>query len=263
MIRLMKADFYRLFHSKGFYLILLTTIGVAGVIVASNFISIAVGITNEETSGAIDTVLTTYKTMKWNPELALKGSLSVSPILNYLFIGFFITISGYEFSQKTYKNTLTSGVSRITFILSKYFTQLLSVLLGTALYLGSTVIFSLIKFGITDVNIVELLKNAGFATLSLAFCISVILSLANILLISFTSSVLPTAFIVIYPFLIQIIGLVTNWSGIQYFDLLSTVQRMATNELYGNALIPYILVCLALVVGSIVVSAGVMKKKEF
>lgn len=257
MLRLIKADFYRLFHSKGFYMILLAIIGLAGSIIVSELFTAMSA--NEETYAAMDA----YQNMGWDPAIALKGALSSSSMLNYLFIGFFIIISGYEFSQKMYKNTLTSGVSRITFVVSKYFTLLLTVMLGTALYLGSTFIFSFFKYGMSNVNLGELMKDTAFATISLAFCISVIFSLANVLLIAFTSSVLATVFIAVFPLAIQMITLATKWSGMKYFDFFSIGQDMALNELSGEALIPYILISLAMIIGSIIISAGVIKKKEF
>ncbi|MGY3779482.1 hypothetical protein, partial [Isobaculum melis] len=168
-----------------------------------------------------------------------------------------------EFSQKTYKNTLTAGVSRITFVLSKYFSQLLTVILGTMLYLGSTFVFSFFKYGMDNIQVGALAQDIVFATLSVSFCISVILSLATILLISFNSSILATIFIAIYPMLIQIIALITKWSGLKYFDFFSLAQNMALNDLAGEALIPYILISLGLIACSIVINAQVIKRKEF
>jgi ABC-2 type transport system permease protein len=258
MLRLMKADFYRLFHSKGFYLIFLVTIGLAGIIIISeSFSTIAVVSTR-----SLETALETSNHLKWNAVVALKSALLLSSLLIYLSVGLFLIITGQEFSQKTYRNTLAAGVDRITFVISKYFTQLLSILLVIILYLSSILTFAFFKYGMTEGDVKVLIRESVFATLSLMFAISVILSLANILLISFSSSVLAASFILFYPLVIQVIGLESKWSVIKYFDLLGMVQRMTFEELSGTALIPYILMNAILLICSIIISAWVMKKKE-
>ncbi|MGM0110817.1 ABC transporter permease [Enterococcus sp. DIV0187] len=262
MLRLIKADFYRLFHSKVFHYILLVTIGLAGgIIISESFSAVAIVNTKE-----LQDILDSFNQMDWNLMIAFKSTLLLSSLLTYLSIGLFTIISGYEFSQKTYRNTLASGVSRVTFVLSKYFVHLLSVLFLTALYLGSALVFAFIRYGTENVNMGTLIGEIFFSILSLTITIVAILSLANVLLISSSSSVLAAIFIVVYPLGIQIVNQISRlgsrWSSFKLFDLLGMVQRMAFEKISGKTLIPSIAMNVILMICTIIASAWMIKKKE-
>ncbi|MEI5989229.1 hypothetical protein A5881_000717 [Enterococcus termitis] len=256
MLRLIQADFYRLFHSKSFYVILLAIFGMASIVLSFHFFP-AIG-PNEATYKLV----LKMKNEAWNTKVAFQGALATYPFLIYLFISFFIMSSGYEFSQKCYKNTLTSGVSRATFCIAKNTVQWLMVTLGTAIYFGLIFIFSYFKYGMTDSDSGSLVNDMLYAGFCLALGISFILSLANIILIITTSNVAATVFIAVSPLLIPMIRLNTGWNWVVYFDFVTLAQSMAFYELSGKALFPYIVVYIVLIICSTTISISVIKRKE-
>lgn len=257
MLRLIKADLYRLFHSKSFYVLVLAIVGMAGIVLSVHFFP-AIG-PDETTYNLVIEI----KDKVWNAKIAFQGALATYPFLIYLFIGFFIMSSGYEFSQKCYKNTLTSGVSRTTFCLAKNSVQLLMVTLGTAIYFGSIFILSYFNYDMTNINIGALINDMFVVGFCLALGVSFILSIANIILIITTSNVIATVFIALCPLLIPMISVNTGWGWMKYFDFVSLAQSMAFYELSGKALVPYIVANSVLIICSTIISITVIKRKEF
>ncbi|MBP1040142.1 ABC transporter permease [Vagococcus sp. BWB3-3] len=250
MIRLMKADFYRVWHTKGF----LATIGLV--------IAFAVMIVATESSGGIgvDTAL---------PNLqggSLKNSIFLavfsSSMLLYLLIGVFVIIIGYEFSQKNYKNSLTAGVSRFQFILSKYLSEVIYLSTFVLLYFTAAMVTGIVKFGGTQNNLASFLLETLLLAVAIGLIISVIFCMATVLLVATGSTIIPTVFIVIYPILLQIIAVLTKWNFLKYFDFLNFVQLLGRQELSGEQLIPYVVTGVSVTIVSLIASTLIIRNKE-
>ncbi|TCZ78400.1 hypothetical protein E0485_07810 [Paenibacillus albiflavus] len=256
MIRLMKADLYRLVHTKGIYIVLLAIIAFVSVSVSAE----QVGTMGVNSESALKSLYQGSST--WNMAVALTSASFSSSILIYLFIAFFVVVLGYEFSQRTYKNTLTSGVSRVAFVISKYFTQLLTLFVGTFLYYATTAVLAFFKYGTEGIMVGEVLTDALIAMVSLSFCVSVIFSLATLVLLLTTSNIISVVFIIIYPILIQLTYMLTKWDGLKYFDFYSLAQSIGLSQIGGTELVPYILVSLATITISLIGGAIVIRHKE-
>lgn len=256
MIRLMKADLYRLVHTKGIYIVLLAIIAFVGISVSSEIVG-TMGVKSESAMESRSQGSST-----WNMAVALTSASFSSSILIYLFIVFFVVVLGYEFSQRTYKNTLTSGASRIAFVISKYFTQLLTLFVGTFLYFATTALFAFLKYGTEGIIVGDVLRDTVIAMVSLSFCVSVIFSLATLVLFLTTSNIISVVFIIIYPILIQLTYMFTNWEGLKYFDFYSLAQNIGLGQIGGTELVPYILVSLATIVISLIGGTIVIRHKE-
>lgn len=255
MLRLMRADFYRLCHSKGFYIVLAVSAISAGIIVCTNFFPV-IG-SNETTYN----MMLAIKSSKWDSRIVFQAALASYAFFNYVFIGLFIMISGYEFSQNIYKNTLTSGISRTMVILAKNVMHVFTTALATLVYFTVLILLTYVKYGIADSG--SSFKNVFFASVCLVLCINVFLSLANILLLITSSTVVSTIFIAAFPLVIQMISSSGNWSWLEYINLFEITQNMAFYELSGQELFPYILVNISIIFSSIMTSSYVSNKKEF
>ncbi|GAX48199.1 ABC transporter permease [Pseudolactococcus reticulitermitis] len=252
MIRLMKADFYRLSRTIGVYITLLVVVGFG--ILNTIFEAVAsVGIEVDGGSG-LDLV--------WNLPYLMQNTVTSTPLLNYCFISIFVILIGYEFSLKTYKNSLTSGTSRMTFVLAKYVTELLVLILATFIFFMAVLMAGIVKYGLADVNLFSIFSDMFLFSLVMGLMVSVLFSLATLILILTQSSVIAAVFIVIYPLILQIIGLVSKWENIKYFDLFGFPQMIGLNQLTLSESLPYLLVGLIIILLSLVGSAFVIKHKE-
>ncbi len=122
MINQLRADTYRITHSIGFYITLLLVISYSVLITESK--SIGGIMVNADQS-----LLAHLANSNWTILDSIRGLTMSSSALMYVIMSLFVIIIGYEFSQKTYKNTLVSGISRFKFIMAKYVMLLFTILL--------------------------------------------------------------------------------------------------------------------------------------
>lgn len=253
MIRLIKADIYRLLRTKGFYITMILMMAYAALIVLSQSVgSVGVNMEDKVDIGAV----------QWNLKIAVQYVSFSSAFLVYFLIGLFVILFGYEFSQRTYKNSLTAGVSRMTFVLSKYLIQLLFFFVATVLYYGGAVVIASIKYGFGDTALAPFLWDTLIMAIGVSLIISVIFSLASLILVSSNSLVLASVFVVVYPMAIQIFALITKFEGLKYLDFFGLVQQIGVGALSVNELFPYAAVSLALIVLSLAGSALIIRQKE-
>lgn len=253
MIRLIKADMYRLLRTKGFYITMILMVAYAALIVTSQSVgSVGVNMDDKVDAAAI----------QWSLKIAVQYASFSSAFLVYFLIGLFVILFGYEFSQRTYKNSLTAGVTRLTFVLSKYLIQLLFFFIATVLYFGGAAIIAAIKYGVGDTAMLPFLGNTVVLSLGVSLIISVIFSLASLILVSSNSLVLASVFVVIYPLAIQIVSLMIDFDGLKYFDFFGLVQQIGIGTLSGKELLPYVSVSVIVIVLSLLGSSLVIRQKE-
>ncbi|MGC6767106.1 ABC transporter permease [Enterococcus sp. LJL128] len=253
MIRLIKADFYRLFRAKGFYITFLLIIVYAALIVISQ----TVGSVGVNTTDLVDS-----KSIVWNLTLAVQYTAFSSPFLVYFLIGLFVILLGYEFSQHTYKNSLTSGVSRLCFMLSKYVIQLTCFIVASIFYFCGSAVIAFFKYGAEGIDMGGFFWDTFKLAIGVSLVISVIFSLASLILVLSGSTVIASVFIVIYPVAIQIFAMLIDFDGLKYFDFFGLVQQIGVGAISGKELVPYIIVSLLLILLSIFGSSLTIRQKE-
>lgn len=256
MIRLMKADMYRLLHTKGFYVTLIGTILFSIVNVLSQSVG-SVGVSNETGKDILQA-----SEIQWNLKLAVQFSTFSSAFLVYFLIGIFVILLGYEFSQKTYKNSLTSGVSRLTFIVSKYLIQVFAFTLISISFYTSAAITAYVKYGIGTTKMVSFIWETLILAIATSLLISVVFSLSSVILTATQSTVISAVFVVIYPLCIQLLTLLTKADFLKYFDFFGTVQLIGLGEINGSDLIPYIVISFLTIVLSLIGSTLIIRNKE-
>lgn len=120
MINAIRADFYRLLHTKGFFI---TQIALILIIIVSVFTQAlgSAGVMTEQLkhlqSGALD--------LKWDSYQTVIAMSTMAAYLIYFSLPLFVMILGYDLTKKTYKNQLAIGISRWYFFMSKYLIFLL------------------------------------------------------------------------------------------------------------------------------------------
>jgi ABC-2 type transport system permease protein len=252
MTRLMKADFYRLSHTVGIY-ITLAVVAILGVMNVVFETSISSGINVEGDLG---------KKVIWDLAHLMRNTVLSSSILNYCFISIFVILIGFEFSSKTYKNSLISGTSRITFVLAKYATELLVLISATILFFMAALLAGIVKYGLGQTDLLAVFSEMLVISVVLGLMISVLFSLATMVLTLTESSVMAAVFIVMYPLIIQIIALVTKGEEVKYLDVSGFAQMVGLNQIKLSESVPYLLVSLGLILMSLVGSAFIIRHKE-
>lgn len=131
MINQIRADFYRQRHSIGMLLLLIATVALGiGTTWSKNTVGISTG--GEKYAHKLSEI----QGQSWTIRTGLQVGVASATSLIYFYIAVFVIVIGSEYSQHTLKNTLTSGISRMQFILGKYATILIDIILLTGLALG-------------------------------------------------------------------------------------------------------------------------------
>ncbi|GFH43418.1 ABC transporter [Lactococcus hodotermopsidis] len=243
MIKLIKADLYRLVRSTGFYITLLAIALVNG------------GITYLLTSDFNEGANTSFH------ELVSEEQGGYTTIIIYFAVSLFVIIFGHEFSQLTYKNSLISGASKLEFILSKYVTILLAFMMLTYLCFFSTVVVAFVRFGAADMNLFVMIGNLLAVGFGVAVIVSIIFSLAMLLLIVTGSTVVAISFAILYHIVIVIVQLLLHWQFLTYLSFLD-FGNLLDAPLTFNIAAPYVAITFVVISLSLVFSTIAIKKKE-
>ena len=226
MINQIRADFYRQIHTIGMYIMFVLTIIYSAMTTLAQNVG---GVTVHGDSDQFAQVAA----KSWSILTGIKVANMGDTMLLYVFIGVFVIIFGYEFSQKVYKNTLISGISRLQFVLAKYLVMLLDLLLLFA------------------VNFV-----------AATFFVSVIFSIGVFLLVLTGSIMIPAIVVVVFPLIIGVLHVLGEWDWIKYIDFFGVAQNIGVGGMKVSALPPYIAVSLVLLVVMIGSSALMLRNKE-
>ena len=257
MINQIRADFYRQRRSIGMLILLIATMGL-GIVATWRKTTIGITIGGEEYAHK----LLAIERQGWTVRTGLQAGSASATSLIYFYIAVFVIVIGAEYSQHTLKNTLTSGISRIQFILGKYATILIDIVFLTLCYFITILITGLALGRKPGVDWGILCKDVAVMTLSVGFCISVIISLGIILLIITKSLVIPAVVIVIWPMLISLVEYAFKWNWLKYFDFDGFGEQIALNTLKADQAWIYAGVSAGVVLVAIFGSALIISKQE-
>lgn len=112
MFNMIRGDTYRLLHSKGFYITEFLLIILVLTSVLTGTLG-TVGVQTESLAKMQDV------TSVWNAVKAMKLMTIMASFLIYLILPLFIMTTGFEFSRRSYKNLLSSGMTRLNYFFVK------------------------------------------------------------------------------------------------------------------------------------------------
>ncbi|WP_191988110.1 ABC transporter permease [Lapidilactobacillus wuchangensis] len=254
MINQIRADFYRQRHTWGCYLTVLLTIIFSAVITARESVG---GIMINGTD-----LLQRLESSRWTVLSGLQSATLSSSVLLYGYLGIFVIVVGYEFSQSTYKNTLISRISRLQFIIAKFLTLFLDLLRLVLLYYLTAFLTGKIAGRAWGESLPTLLGHLGMMILTVAFFMNVIFGIGLLLLILTHSTVIAAVVIAVWPLLISLLGMATKWSWLKYFDFMGTAQQITTQTLVTIKFGPIIGTSVGLIIVIIVGSTIAIRHQE-
>lgn len=254
MINQLRTDFYRLNHTWGILFTLVCTV-VYSFLITSNKIVGGIMVTGDSMAKLSNHSI-------WTLKDGINASTLSSSLLIYLFIGIFVMTIGYEFSQKTYKNTLVSGITRSQFIISKYLIMLFNIFCLILIYFLTSIGSGIISSRIAGTSWQNLFSTVINTSLVIAFFISVVFGIAILILLLTSSVVISSLFIVVFPILITTFHNITNWDWLKYFDFFSVAVKISLKLISSDQLWNYIFVSLGVLMVTVILSIILIKQKE-
>ncbi|KRL75332.1 ABC transporter permease [Secundilactobacillus paracollinoides] len=255
MLNQLRADFYRQTHTIGHYLLLV-------LVLIYSFVTIYFKSVGGVMVSAPEDTLAQLASGTWTVLSGVRAMTIGASILMYAFISIFVMVIGYEFSQETYKNTLISGISRSGFIVAKYITMLVDILLQILAYYVFGILVGLAmgrKLGTSWGHLLSTtLATVGITT----FFISVVFGMAVVLLILTGSQIGSAAFIVIFPLAVSIIAAVAHWHWLKYINFFSTTVKISVGQITVSQFWPYAWVSIAILAVCFLLSLGLIQRKE-
>ncbi|GAA3196891.1 ABC transporter permease [Lentilactobacillus kefiri] len=255
MINQLRADTYRITHSIGFYITLLLVISYSVLITESK--SIGGIMVNADQS-----LLAHLANSNWTILDSIRGLTMSSSALMYVIMSLFVIIIGYEFSQKTYKNTLVSGISRFKFIMAKYVMLLFTIFINIFMYFLTVLATSMILGRKLGASWPHLINISLVTTLAVSFFISIVFSIAILVLMLTNSIVISSVFIVLFPLAVSMLHVFVKWNWLKYIDFFGASNKVAVGTLTASHFGPYILTCGIILVVCIGLSLVTIKEKE-
>ncbi|GEN89719.1 ABC-2 transporter permease [Oceanobacillus sp. FSL W8-0428] len=213
MVNAVRADLYRLFHTKGFYitqflLILFVVISVSAEATGN------VGVNTLEEPTDMQSHLQVHD---WDSYQTFIAFSSMASFLIYFCLPLLVMIAGYDFVHKSYKNQLTSGVSRLQYFGSKYLIFIVVTALQFLFYYTFAFLTAAVKNGIGTAPKdfwMNALQTIGIQFI--AFQAIFIIGLC-ILVITF-SNVSSVIIIIVIPLIINVLSAFFNIGWLKYFD---------------------------------------------
>ncbi|MGX4686883.1 ABC transporter permease [Vagococcus sp. JNUCC 83] len=238
MIATFKADFYRLFKTKGFWLSQLFIIGFIFISIASQSVG-QVGVNLEESTQET----AAQYAMKWTGIISVQAVTSMMTMFFYAMLPMLVIIIGHDFSKKTYKNILTVGVSRTKYFLSQYISFAIMIFLQVIyIYLASFLTGTLFYGVGSGFNQKQLLN--WLMTASVQFImIMAILTISCFVTYLTKNNVLSILTAIILPIILTLLGFMfKNAEWVSLFDFQNTLGDTEfilsrSNELYQSILV--------------------------
>lgn len=262
MFNIIKSDLYRLFKSKGFYIVIGIVIIMAIVSVVSmspGHIGLSVGsnidvsdtetlskISSAKSLGEFRDIMKSFGTFKLDREL-----IGQNVNLYYMFIVFVVIILTKDFSNKSIKNTLSSAISR-----KKYYISKLILILGisTLLILFNNYLSYFLNLAVNGKefasSIGEITKMTVYQLPLLYGIISLLVSIAFITRKTSMFNTISIPFIMVFQLVVITI---TSMFRIKADWFTNYELQYALVNLTNNPTNSYILKCSLLGIGYIVI----------
>lgn len=261
MLKTIKAEIYRLLHSKSFYITLLILTALVVLTTVTKSVG-TVGVQVDDMENIAE------ETVKWSAYTIPFIQIQSLSILQYFFLPMLITVLGTDFSYATYKNTLCKGVGR-----GKYYFSKLTVLLAvcfffTMVYILLPTIMGIFIYGtggeMTWNYIGELFKLA-VPQLIIMF---LMLTLAGILLTVSKKTVACTMGYLLIPLVLQLVYAFLGEFNPQLaqtlfgYEVICRLNDFATNVMQNSEILKYTLLSIGYTAAAVFAGNYILKKAD-
>lgn len=257
MSNIIRADFYRIIHSKMFYMTQVALfITLLGSILSHT--TLQAGMPSEEFMSLIQTI----EKDNWNGSEALLASSLMAGLLTYFYIPLFNLSVGFELTRGTIKNMITIGVSRWQFFISKYVVFVLISAFEYILYYVFSFAIASLHSGIGTFDnsfFSKFIQSVGIQFISL----QAIFIITLLVLYTFQSNILALLVTVILPTLLSTISVVLFPSSkiTKYLDFQGNINSTfltMPQYFWGKVLIADIII----IIGGGLISYAIFRKRD-
>lgn len=257
MIKLLRSDIYRVLHSKTIYITIVAMLGIATISMMSQTIIVS-GMIDPDMQKVIES------TKHWGMSEAIIACTMGLSAYSWFNIPMYTIIIGQEFSQGTYKNVFFSGISRREFVTSKLLLMMITIISLFIILFGYVAILGYIKNGLGNISFNgDIIKNLIIASLFYVIISTVYYTLALGIQVSTNSSILAIVFVIIFPFMIQMIQMLTDWNFLNMVNFAATTFRAQTGDLPISEIIKTLSMNAGLLLFTSCASIEILKRKEF
>lgn len=198
MLNMMRADAYRLFHSKGFYITQIFMILVATINILTASLFMIGG------NDGLSTFQDANQKLTWTGVQCVKAMTSEASMLIYFLLPLFIMTIGFEFSRQIYKNPVSSGMSRLNYFVSKYLVFVIVAFSQFVFYYFFVFIAGGIKNGFGHASGTFVSKFAG--TIGIQFVeINAIFAITVLVMYLFFSTITAVVTTIILPMILTVV----------------------------------------------------------
>lgn len=223
MLNMIRADFYRLRHTKTFWLTLAITVAICVLAVtmgsSGSMILVNGEPVNETAAADINGITAT-------------GFASNSMVF-YCVLPLIVIVLGSEYSKGTLKNIVTTGVSRTSFFFGKFisFACVLALELGV-LYL-STFITGTIIGGVGEVDR-DTLANLALHFFGFLFLLLALTAVTNLFLYLTKNTAVSVILAVILPTVVMTFRFIlTKVTVLKYIDMMGLMDTLAQIDIHS------------------------------
>lgn len=234
MFNFIRGDFYRLVHTKSFWITEAIILVFTMISIFSMSAVTTVTVNGESASSAASNISSI------NGFTALQ--LSLSPVLLYFTLPLIILVLGSEYSKGTLKNIITTGVSRTSFFFGKFisflavlFMQILAIAL-VSLIVGTIV-------GGTGFSTMEQMMSIIYYFFGLIVLLAATTSIVIIALYITKNTAVCIILAIVLPMLINMVHLFkTDWDILNYIDFQGNMEALVSGTIsnFGDMLPAFI-----------------------
>lgn len=232
MLNMIRADFYRLRHTKSFWITLVVTALVCIFMVASgskgSMLTINDQPVNQNTVTKID-------------GLTALGFATNSMVF-YCILPLIVIVLGSEYSKGTLKNIITTGMSRTSFFLGKFISYTCILILEMLVLYLTTFLTGTLIGGVGEVK-GDALANTIYYFCGFLFLLLAMTAVTNCLLYVTKNTVVSVISAIIVPMVIMSIHFILGKENfLQYIDLMAVMDQitMTTVHTMGDLKEPFI-----------------------
>lgn len=223
MISTIRADFYRLFRTKGFWISQLLLIAFIFASIAGQTVG-QVGVNLEDTAGTASDAFA----MDWTGVISVNAMTSMMQLFVYFMLPLLVIIIGHDFTKETYKNILTVGVSRTKYFLSQYLSFAFMILLQVFYIYMVSFLTGMLFYGVGEGFNTNQIREWLFTGMIQFITIMAIMTISCFVTYLTRSNVLSIIIAVAFPFIPVLLTLIfPNTEWLRFFDFQSIISNPA------------------------------------
>lgn len=262
MINMIKAELYRVTKGKtiwitGIILILFVVFTVASETIGTSGVDVG------ETANQLASMESA-----WTGYQAAFTIMSMTNFLQYFFLPILIVIIGTDFSNLVCKNSITKGITRTKYYLSKLVVTYFICTILALIYLLCGILTATVLNGFHGAFSLIYVKDILTIFIPQLLILFALASIAAAVLVISKKVVASTVAYIVVPLIIQIIFYFITQAApgigdtLVYFELFSSISNIGMNAFTSNELLAFSGISIAYVVISTTIGVYLFKKSD-